>query len=536
MGSVPSYLTLFKKKLFNTMETLSIIHKADTPEDLIIFVHGFTGGHKTFFSGKEHFYRKLNVKILKHCDIAEFSYYSKVFDFKFVKSLVKMLPIIKNFIDYEYNVDPPSYADLLKMHYDNHKNDYKTINYICHSMGGIIVKLFLLRELEENGKYNGFYITLATPHRGVSGAKIGELLNNIHIVSLDPFSDLIEKASLQWDGLCENIKRKYYCAVHDRLVSEKSAAPLKDKKYLTKVEGSHTTIAKPNSENCGIVKNINKTIEFFLNKENILHENPKTLNDVLFFSYNKEYFNYYLKRPIDIQIATALERNNLWLHGNSGTGKTNSIQYYLQHNSENFFHIDLSPFSGSLGSNNIFSAIFHSLKHQFEKQNITKYEYDQSDNFLSCIANLLHFLKKKETINVYIDELSTNDENMFKEFIEGLTRIISCYQNECKDKCDIRIIITTLNKPPEILNETIRSKFYSLFIVKNISYWPEDDIINLSRTINKYIKPPIATADRYRLERAATGSPRRLKVLYRKYVEHDSADLAIQEIDAEGIL
>lgn len=520
------------------MNSLQLIHKSQKALHTIIFIHGFTGGTKTFYNKNKHFSSNFDKSILEYCDIYEFYYYSKLLDFKAIKTLFTYMPFFKNIVQCKYNVDLNKYSELLITHCDNFNNSYLSVNFICHSMGGIIAKRFLIDQFRTKGKPDGFYITLATPHRGVTGAKLMPLLKNIHIQSLDPFSDFIENVTESWDNICTKFNRRYYCAIHDQIVDDKSASPTADKKHLVRVDGSHISIAKPDSSSTVLMKNVNKTIVSFLKLNQTTNEYQYIKSeDVLFYAYKKEYDIFYLNRNQDNEIYAILKNSNLWLHGKSGTGKTNIILHYLANNEVLSLFIDLSPCSPESSVDDIFEMIYWSLKNQLEKNYSCGLCIEGAGGWFNKISELFSSIDQRIPICVFIDEIFIKSSTTYEEFIETLTRLTSYYLNSCHATKEIRFIVSTLTDPRHFNSSSLSSseKFQAIFVKKELQYWCDDDMHKLSRIINNYLSTKLTVSDRYKLVRAATGSPRKLKILYRKFIDLNSIEDAITELEQEGL-
>ena len=190
-------------------------------------------------------------------------------------------------------------AELLRTYYGSLKAQYKTISFICHSMGGLLVKQFLITESTKQALHPGFYITLATPHQGVAGAAMAGIIGHPQIDEMAPFSDRMESLAKEWPKVSGRLKSKYYCGLDDGIVHERSSFALTERDRLSTVEGTHTSICKPLTTECALVQSLNLVVCDFLNLETGSPIQSADLRDyVLFQSYRPENKPNYLPREV----------------------------------------------------------------------------------------------------------------------------------------------------------------------------------------------------------------------------------------------
>jgi len=516
------------------------IHKAkDKSEHLIIFIHGFSGGPDTYMNDDKHFSSLLDNKILRTCDIFEFIYHSKKVEMSLVRKTLNFLNINYNNKAIEYNLDLNKYAQLMETHYNVNKDKYRTVNFICHSMGGLIGKKFILNYIHKHGHFDGFYITLATPHRGVSGADKLSFLCNEQLNSMGPFSDFIDQTSAEWSKCCNKINRKYYCAMYDTIVDDKSAFPVDDAKNMVRVDGSHNTITKPKSKESIIVKDICSTIILFLgiSKDVKIRENIKTkIEDVLFNSYNLSVDNYYLVRSIDKRINDLISTNNLWICGESGTGKTNIAQHFLIANNYKYHCVDMSPLPHDVNNKDLLTYIHYSLKTSIGIDGTEDINDATEAQLITYISNMINRINNNNVTYIYIDELHISSSEVFDYFIDNITSMISYHTNRGESAAgNIKIIVSTIKNPLACENIRFRSKFESLFNLINLDPWSNIELGLLTRLINRELNLNYSRDEMGRIIVAAKASPRVLKNIIRKAIYMKSISKAISDVGIEGL-
>ena len=518
------------------MDSLRILKQSDESKHLIIFVHGFTGGEKTFCHGNKHLYEYLDPLILNSCDFFAFVYYSKLLDFRTFKRALGVIPLVNKFFNPAFNADLNTYSELLKTHHINHLNKYDSISYICHSLGGLLVKKMLGTISEYGDSQSGFFITLATPHRGVAEASNLAIFHNLHVSSLSPYSNYLEELDIEWDRVKKKYKRRYYYGIHDPVVNERSASPASDRKHLVRVDGTHSSIAKQSSSDSALIKDVNRSITAFLSleQEQITLIPPYSkVEEVLFYTFKKEYNHFYLFRTADTNIFDILSNSNLWLYGESGTGKTNAIQYYLTMNDRNLITLDLSACPTGSSAGYIVENIYWSILNQINDS--TTSEIAEAQPWVNRISDLLNNISKKNAIYLFLDEIQITDLVVFEEFVDSMTSIISHYSNTCDHYNNIRFIVST-KFDPSIGNGRCRGKFASIFTSYKLQYWSGPEIKELLNIIHSNLNKFLVIDDLEEIINGSNGSPRRLKVIYKRVVQGFSVKKALEITDIEGVV
>lgn len=232
-------------------------------EHCVIFVHGFFGGKNSFKNNlKVYFSNYLTESVKNKYDFDySFVYYSKPNYFKLDKYLLllRYVPLFKNFISPGYNDTIDNLAKALFTKYEGKLEcGYKTVSFICHSMGGIIAKRTVLYMCESDMEFKGKYISLATPHKGV---KIGKTvkMSNIQSVEIAQNSDLINSLSEGWNRYKNRITRQYYCGNGDPIVGLDIAFPEDlDEHKIVLLNEDHDTISKPYKTDSDLINKINR--------------------------------------------------------------------------------------------------------------------------------------------------------------------------------------------------------------------------------------------------------------------------------------
>ena len=269
---------------------MNIIFEKNTvkKKHLILFVHGLTGNKETFFDpmDKNYFYEHFNAKILQNVEIAYLEYHTEIFEnnLNLIKEKALRAPIIRNIVNKSpytpiYNLSIEELSNSAANKIEAIHTEYESINYICHSMGGLVIKGVLINSKTLQKKAN-FYFTLATPHRGTNRAFLIDGINR-QVKGLKEESEVIKYLTHHYQTIKDFFESHYYRATQERWVLPKeNAFPISGIKKNTPVDCTHEEISKPrkNFYYDHFIEDINKKIENNLyltgNNEqvNVLHK------------------------------------------------------------------------------------------------------------------------------------------------------------------------------------------------------------------------------------------------------------------------
>lgn len=262
-------------------------------ENLILMVHGFTGGSGTWVNENELSFQELLLKneaVKANFDIANFEYYTKFIALEKVqqaKSLIKIF--LKKTTATKKNLDIKRLSDFMKSSIETYCSEYKNIIIIAHSMGGLITKKYIINELREESCKVKLFLSLSVPHKGSEWATIGKKLklNNPQIEDLAPLSDILDEITQDWINLKSTIPNTiYYYGFYDDVVNEKSAVAYQSDKIIkVGCENDHFNIVKPNDTDSMVCKNICMQLTNYVREQDLKYvkfEDNGQLDDELF--------------------------------------------------------------------------------------------------------------------------------------------------------------------------------------------------------------------------------------------------------------
>lgn len=228
--------------------------RRENNNNVILFVHGFTGGRDTWRHPTEGYFHD---QLLKHefvgenFDVAIFEFFTTLTNlFPAANSVAeRVLSIFKNIQPKaKKNVSVEGISDLLSTRIRFDLDNYENIVVVAHSMGGLVTKACILKDLD-SGRVSKIklFLSLAVPHLGADLATYGRLIsNNKQIRDLAPLSDLCPAMTNAWVKHSIKPEIKYYYGSYDDVVNQNSAVGADNNPQdVIACDDGHLTICKP---------------------------------------------------------------------------------------------------------------------------------------------------------------------------------------------------------------------------------------------------------------------------------------------------
>lgn len=267
-------------------------------KNLILFVHGFTGGKETWDSQQGHSFPDLLLEdqnIAERYDVAHFLYYTKLLNlFSKASNAAKIIRKIfkKSHGKLQSNSSIDEVSNLLRSEIRFQLESYENIVIIAHSMGGLVSKSCIIKDIHESVPSKiKLFLSLAVPHMGADLATYGSLISsNLQMGDLKPLNTFIHDINDSWLKTSIRPEAKYFYGIDDSVVSKTSAAPIdKEISDIIPVEENHTSITKPEgSENTTVVAVKSLIMAYQSGDPGVSHLKHQTLIDE--DEYNDEIF------------------------------------------------------------------------------------------------------------------------------------------------------------------------------------------------------------------------------------------------------
>lgn len=225
-------------------------------KSVVLFVHGLGGSEDTW----GHFEKFLTADKGLGVDVRYYEYPSPILGIPvigLVKNICQYISTLRNKVSFKFS----SIQDLaqgLKTYIDEYLQDYDEIILVGHSLGGLIIRQYLLSENIANRTTKIQKIALyAVPNLGSALAAIGRLFsgkNNPHVQQLCTNTDFLELLNENWSrsSVERNLDITFIVGGKDSIVTKQSAEGSfrnngGEPKFIP--DRGHINIVKPECEN-----------------------------------------------------------------------------------------------------------------------------------------------------------------------------------------------------------------------------------------------------------------------------------------------
>jgi hypothetical protein len=417
--------------------------------------------------------------------------------------------------------------------------DKKNIIFVTHSTGGIVVRYVIEsnRTLFKNKKIA--LALYASPSFGSKmasglGGMLAKIFNNKLAQELkwgssilqdldDRFKGLIDSGELSICGLeaYEN-KSPFHIPIinqsNKRVVEKMSASRYFGKPKLI-----------PNSDHFSIVKPENTSemshtvlLELLTNKGFISRQPQVKLKgvgaesllkidefnnhqpNVLFDFYHPCHESVYIIREEDINILNNIEVFGLWVCGQTGVGKTTSIQRAITKINAEIKYISLG-----VCVNETIEVMFNEIYSSFLGDDVG-YKIYPLREVLKLIASKIRDSCINKKVVLLIEEIPITDQVMFVEFSQYIYALII----ELARVDNFKLILSSIYEPAPFSGNEF-DKILEKFKVVRTTAWEDKDMEKLVKIIEKTLCIKESKLDDISY---FEGSPRNAKIYYRDFI------------------
>ncbi|MGE5478142.1 MAG: esterase/lipase family protein [Bacteroidales bacterium] len=474
---------------------------------LALFVHGLGGDAKLTWGAFPELLR--GDSATADCEIAQYSYPTDLF----------RIPLIS-----KKSVGIQDLAAALKTEIKHRYSDYDDIFLLCHSLGGLIAKRYIIDIINIGQECRvRKVIFYATPHDGSMLADIGGVISFRHnqLKQLCRNSEFLEQLNLDWIRLCvdEKIDVTYVVGTLDRVVPKESARGFIGNRRTEVVDRGHTDICKPSGPSDIVFLIARNAIGAPLYTQSYASAPRKrSLEDIILFDrYCDEAEPYYQPRVIDRELGGIPTMQGVWLSGDSGVGKTaclmrHASQSVRQWKYATFAAYEIRSAAGVLGA---FASELDCLLDGCCPQDIS-YE---------GVAQRLRALEEAGVSALLIDEFPMGPTDQ-----ERVTAVDAFFRSVLHARqrfgLQIRIEVAAIHSPEPYLGE-LASKAAEYFSFVRAPQWTSSDIQLLATRCASPLGLTLGKALCDRLSELSEGSPRKLKIELRKIAAQSKAALAV---------
>lgn len=268
-------------------------------KNIVLFIHGFTSNNDTWVNSKGISFPSMlleNEVIKNNFDFAYVSYDTELVNFYKTKAGIGFLgrTFFSTNTVAKKSLEILQLSDYVSTTISLNCSEYENIIIVAHSMGGLVSKGYILKDLERSQFTKvKLLLSLAVPHNGSNWATVGKKLfkKNKQVIDLEPLSKTLNELTNKWiwqkEGLPETA---YLIAQHDEVVEETSAiGHEKSRQSQYFCRDNHFSITKPEDESTNSFLTVKTNLIKFIEKnETNFNVEVKKFHDM--GQYDKEIF------------------------------------------------------------------------------------------------------------------------------------------------------------------------------------------------------------------------------------------------------
>lgn len=421
----------------------------------------------------------------------------------------------------------------------------QNILFICHSLGGVVVRKLLTTYYKSFQDKNVGLILLASPSLGSSVANYAKYIGkffgndqlkqllerNPHLLELDDsFINLINEKKIPNFLGVEGFENHTYLKLgpfkfSPKIVTKESACRYFESRNLRKTD--HSSIARPDSKDHPSHQLL---VDFWQSIFKPLWDKPskkvhqpinyhpvdepaalsKTVRDILFDRYSPSVEKYYLPRKdIDDAIAGVCKTESLWVSGPSGVGKTCSIQKFVANSQIQHLYIPLA--------NCLKQPVLQMFNEILLRLHIRA--FNTTENFIeldkpkviSAISRLLNTHFSNNRFILFIEEIPLVGDDDFVEFFETISALLKDYM-QYEKSINTCFIFSSINSPQEHVRSVERLHFIKMKL------WTINELKLLINLICENSDTRFTEKQIIEIISKARGSPRFVKRFIRSFI------------------
>jgi pimeloyl-ACP methyl ester carboxylesterase len=251
----------------------------------VVFIHGFRGSNDTWINQAGSSFLSLldeDPQVATHCDLISFDYYSRIteaFDgvaMREISNLLSRVPLVGGLSKLIFNTKKvhrnqpiAMISNGLSSFLRTKAKGYKYVIFVAHSMGGLIAKDLICRNLDGEKLHNILgYVSIAVPHKGSLKSLLISWAGNVQAKGLEPLDRYTVELEGKWAKLSSQLPPTLYMvAQNDEVVLPHVAVPQNvSKSSALYFEEDHGSICKPESSASATYCAVRDAIASFVGK------------------------------------------------------------------------------------------------------------------------------------------------------------------------------------------------------------------------------------------------------------------------------
>jgi hypothetical protein len=240
-----------------------------TRKNLVLFMHGLGGDAQSTWGNFPALLLQ-NQDIAAKCDVAYYRFPTSLFRIPFSRRAPKIQEL----------------AAGLRSQIENTYADYSAIALVCHSLGGLIARRYIIEEVKDNRLLRIRRLALfSVPNNGAALASIGQFISWRHgqLKQLCRDADVIEFMNEDWIryNIQSKLVTKFIIGTQDRVVDRFSVAGYWGNPDVETVTGKgHVDIVKPVAEDDLSVIILRRFIQSMLAGTDETKNSPKPISSL----------------------------------------------------------------------------------------------------------------------------------------------------------------------------------------------------------------------------------------------------------------
>lgn len=418
---------------------------------------------------------------------------------------------------------------------------------VAHSLGGLIARQYVLNCLKEGKKCPVSKLMLfAVPHTGAALANIPTALGLYHpqISSLCSNSDFLDLQNEDWIRLKveECVSMHYLVGGADRIVTRDSAFPFMRGSPLSTLVGSnHRSIVEPRDSDDIRYKVVQK---FVLGEATVLSTLAPDLalcdavkpSDPLFDLYTAADKPFYVKLQRDEALEMSLNRGHVWVAGQSGVGKTTALRHLALSSRWQLAQIMLGAYSGC-SAPELLRSLCLELADRLNSELLIEQTASTAE-IIMLLKKLLRVAVEKSDLIVLIEEIPLAPGVELTLFLNLILQVILTIESDDNLVGRVQLAFSALIDPCEKIDAASKLREKIQFL--SFTFWKTREIECLIDMLAQQLKPNLSRTDRDQILRRANGSPRFVKMVFRRFrngtAENQTLSHLLDSVSGEQVI
>jgi hypothetical protein len=463
---------------------------------LLLFVHGLGGDQTTWGQFPE--LLTSDAALSKNIDIAFYGYPTRRIRLPWSKQSNRIQDL----------------GRAVRTEFGARFHSYSKVIIIAHSLGGLIAQKYLIEELKEGLplKVAGLLL-FAVPSAGAKIATWGDRISfrHFHLRQLRKHSETLESINGDWRALnCDTkVNVVWVYGGQDSIVQQ---IPNPNCKIEFIADEDHQSIVKPKSDNSTSFLIVRNFVLGHLELKGAVSSASvaaASSTDVLFDVYRPELDRFYIERREDRILRSYITRQNIWLFGPSGLGKTAALTRCLTQSSS-FRLISLGHYAGCTVKE-LFVALHEALGGTQSKE-LVEWTWPK---LIEALCDEINALCSSGLRWIFVEEMPLGDSQELSEFLARLSSLL-ILQSKSRSFESISFAFSSINDPRLDVRDLHRVS--QILKVIRFSEWRHADLEKLMQMILNEISVELSPLDQGAILAASGMSPRFMKVFFTNYV------------------